>query len=49
MRLLEPAFRVPDSPGALVAGRIAVPGGSGEADPMVETAVDLALKRPASR
>ena len=27
MRLLEPAFRVPDSPGPLVAGRITVPGG----------------------
>jgi amidase len=44
MRLLEPAFRVPDTPGPLVAGRMAVPGGVGEADPVVETAVDLALK-----
>jgi amidase len=43
MRLLEPAFRVPDSPGALVAGRIAVPGGHGEADPVIEAAVDRAL------
>ena len=44
MRLLEPAFQVPDTPGPLVAGRITAPGGIGEADPAVETAVDLALK-----
>jgi amidase len=44
MRLLEPAFQVPGTPGPLVAGRITAPGGIGEADPAVETAVDLALK-----
>jgi amidase len=44
MRLLEPSFLVPDTPGPLVAGRITVTGGIGEADPVVETAVDLALK-----
>jgi amidase len=44
MRLIEPSFRVPDSPGPLVAGRIAVPGGPGDVDPAVEAAVDLALK-----
>jgi amidase len=43
MRLLEPAFRVPDAPGPLVAGRITVPGGSGGADPVIEAAVDRAL------
>ena len=43
MRLLEPAFRVPDSPGPLVAGRIALAGGSGAADPAIEAAVDRAL------
>lgn len=43
MRLLEPAFRVPDTPVPLVAGRVAVPGGAGEADPAMETAVDRAL------
>lgn len=43
MRLVEPAFRVPDAPGPLVAGRIAVPGGPGAADPAVEAAVDRAL------
>ena len=42
MRLLEPAFRVPDAPGPLVAGRIAVVG-LGEADPAIEAAVDRAL------
>jgi amidase len=41
MRLLEPAFRVPDTPAPLVAGRVT---GIGEADPVVETAVDHALK-----
>jgi amidase len=44
MRLLEPEFRVPDAPAALVAGRIAVPGGLGEADPAVDAAVDRALE-----
>jgi amidase len=43
MRLLEPAFRVPDTPPPLIAGRITVPGGIGEADPAVEAAVDRAL------
>jgi amidase len=43
MRLIEPAFRVPDSPGPLVAGRIRVPAGLGEADPAIEAAVDRAL------
>ena len=44
MRLLEPAFRVPDTPPPLVAGRITVPGGiGGGADPAVENAVDRAL------
>ncbi|HEY7276039.1 MAG TPA: amidase [Trebonia sp.] len=43
MRLLEPAFRVPDSPGPLVAGRVAGRGGTGEADPAIEAAVDRAL------
>jgi amidase len=43
MRLVEPAFRVPDAPGPLVAGRIAVPGETGAADPAVESAVDRAL------
>lgn len=43
MRLLEPAFRVPGDPGALIAGRITVTDGIGEADPAIETAVDRAL------
>src|SRR5690242_13248419 len=43
MRLLEPAFRMPDSPGPLVAGRIAGRSGTGEADPAIETAGDRAL------
>jgi amidase len=43
MRLVEPAFRVPDTPGPLVAGRIAVSGGFGGADPAIEAAVDRAL------
>jgi amidase len=42
MRLLEPAFRVPEAPGPLVAGRITLPGGSG-ADPAIEAAVGRAL------
>ncbi|HEY1819917.1 MAG TPA: amidase [Trebonia sp.] len=44
MRLMEPSFRVPNTPGPLVAGRIAVPDVLGGADPAVEAAVDLALK-----
>ena len=43
MRLIEPAFLVPDAPGPLVAGRIITPGGSGAADPVIEAAVDRAL------
>ena len=43
MRLLEPAFLVPDTPAPLIAGRVTVPGGIGEADPAVEAAVDRAL------
>jgi amidase len=43
MRLVEPSFRVPDAPGPLVAGRIALAGGSGAADPAIEAAVDRAL------
>lgn len=43
MRLLEHAFRVPDSPGPLVAGRIATPASFGEPDPAIEAAVDRAL------
>ena len=43
MRLLEPAFRVPDSPGPLIAGRITVAGAFSEADPAIEAAVDRAL------
>jgi amidase len=41
MRLVEPAFRVPDAPGPLVAGRIAVD--SDAAEPAIEAAVDRAL------
>jgi amidase len=44
MRLVEPAFLVPDAPGPLVAGRIITPGGSGAADPAIEAAVDRALE-----
>jgi amidase len=43
MRLVEPSFLVPDAPGPLVAGRIALAGGSGAADPAIEAAVDRAL------
>src|SRR6201996_9304317 len=43
MRLVEPAFQVPDAPGPLVAGRIITPG-AGQADPAVEAAVDRALE-----
>jgi amidase len=43
MRLIEPAFRIPDSPGPLVAGRITVPAGLGEADPAIAAAIDRAL------
>jgi amidase len=44
MRLLEPAFQVPGTPVPLIAGRIEIPGGIGEADPAVEAAVDRALE-----
>jgi amidase len=44
MRLMEPSFLVPNAPGPLVAGRIAVPDALGEVDPAVEAAVNLALK-----
>jgi amidase len=44
MRLLEPAFQVPDTPAPLIAGRIEVPGGIAPADPAVEAAVDHALE-----
>ena len=44
MRLLEAAFQVPDAPAPLIAGRVALPSGIGEADPAVEAAVDDALK-----
>jgi amidase len=44
MRLLEPSFQVPDTQVPLVAGRVALPSGIGEADPAVEAAVDDALK-----
>jgi amidase len=43
MRLVEPSFLVPDAPGPLVAGRIALAGGSGAADPAIDAAVDRAL------
>jgi amidase len=43
MRLVEPSFLVPDAPGPLVAGRIALAGGSGAADQAIEAAVDRAL------
>jgi amidase len=43
MRLIEPAFRVPQTPGALIAGRLPVPDGIDGADPEVEAAVDRAL------
>lgn len=43
MRLLEPAFQVPDAPGPLVAARIAAHGGIGHADRAIEAAVDRAL------
>jgi amidase len=43
MRLVEPSFRVPDAPGPLIAGRIAVPGGYGGVDQEIEAAVDRAL------
>jgi amidase len=44
MRLVEPSFRMPDAPGPLVAGRIALAGGSGAADQAIEAAVDRALE-----
>jgi amidase len=43
MRLLEPAFLVPDEPSPLVAGRVALRGSLGEAAPEIEAAVDRAL------
>jgi amidase len=43
MRLIEPAFQVPDTPGALLAGRLPVPDGIDGADPLVDAAVDRAL------
>ena len=43
MRLLEPAFRLPDSPGPLVAARIATPASFGGPDPALDAAVDRAL------
>lgn len=42
MRLLEPAFRAPDAPGELVAGRVTVNGETGT-DPAIDAAVDRAL------
>jgi amidase len=41
MRLVEPAFRVPDAPGPMVAGRVTVD--CDVADPEIEAAVDRAL------
>src|SRR5580693_9065868 len=41
MRLIEPAFRMPDAPGPMVAGRVTVD--SDAADPEIEAAVDRAL------
>jgi amidase len=41
MRLVEPAFRMPDAPGPMVAGRVTVD--SDLADPEIEAAVDRAL------
>jgi amidase len=41
MRLIEPAFRMPDAPGQMVAGRVTVD--SDAADPEIEAAVDRAL------
>lgn len=43
MRLIEPAFRVPPTPGPLLAGRLPVPDGIDGADPAVDAAVDRAL------
>ena len=43
MRLVEPSFLVPDAPGPLIAGRIAVPGAYGGVDQEIEAAVDRAL------
>jgi amidase len=44
MRLIESAFRVPDAPAPLVAGRFAVPGSfAGVTDPVIDAAVDRAL------
>jgi amidase len=43
MRLIEPSFLVPDSPGTLAAGRVAIPDSLGGADPAMVKAVDRAL------
>jgi amidase len=43
MRLIEPSFLVPDSPGQLAAGRVTIPDSLGGADPAMEEAVDRAL------
>jgi amidase len=43
MRLIEPSFEVPATPGTLVAARVEVPDTLGEADPAVAEAVDRAL------
>jgi len=43
MRLLEPAFRVPDGQIPLLAGRITTARDSGDADPAIEAAVGRAL------
>jgi amidase len=43
MRLIEPSFLVPDSPGTLAAGRVAIPDSLGGADPAIAEAVDRAL------
>jgi amidase len=44
MRLIEPAFALPDGPPELTAGRITLPEDVGEADPAIEAAVDGALR-----
>jgi len=44
MRLLEPGFRVPPAPAALVAGRLTPVGLDGGIAPEIDAAVDMALK-----
>jgi amidase len=44
MRLLEPAFKAPPAPAALVAGRLTAVGLDGGVDPAVDAAVDQALR-----